>query len=233
MNQTMFTNPLNHQPVNHHSGSWAKSYIMLLASLLLVACGGGGGGGDDRAAANVSNTPNTTVPALKANNYSVTTNTGTATEIFALDNDIGTHDPSLVVTIISAPANGTAVIQANNSILYTPNPGFIGTDTLRYRITLASGATDTATVTIDVNGGPVCAYSAGLAWDTTTDPNISGYYIYHGTASGNYPDKTYVGLVFSHDYCLSTTGNHYFAATSVNIYGIESSLSPELMITIP
>jgi hypothetical protein len=213
--------------------------IFLAASLVLVACGGGGGGGDKDRKVSSSGSGSSgggsspPAPVLDAKNYSTTTSQGTAVLVYPLSNDTGVNDPSLVVELVSQPSNGTAVLQPDNSVLYTPDSGFVGTDTFTYRITLASGATDTAKVSIIVDNGPACAYTVGLSWNNASDPSIAGYYIYHGTTSGVHPDKVYVGLVFSHDYCLSTPGQHYFAASSVNTIGIESSLSAEVGVTIP
>jgi hypothetical protein len=52
---------------------------------------------------------------------------------------------------VSLPSNGTAVINADNTITYTPNSGFIGIDTFDYTISDGNGGTDTATVSIEVS----------------------------------------------------------------------------------
>lgn len=54
------------------------------------------------------------------------------------------------VTLVSAPVNGTATVTADGFIQYTPNPYFIGTEVIRYRISNASGSAE-ASVSITVS----------------------------------------------------------------------------------
>jgi VCBS repeat-containing protein len=69
--------------------------------------------------------------------------------IRVLDNDSDIDGPNpLSISIISPPANGTAVIDLPG-IRYFPNPDFSGDDTFTYTIT-DGDSTDTATVTITV-----------------------------------------------------------------------------------
>jgi LPXTG-motif cell wall-anchored protein len=68
-------------------------------------------------------------------------------------NDLGTVLPPDVAT---PPANGTVAL-AGGALVYTPAPGFVGTDTFTYRICAddVSPACDTAKVTVVVTGdGP-------------------------------------------------------------------------------
>ncbi|MEO0820818.1 MAG: Ig-like domain-containing protein, partial [Pseudomonadota bacterium] len=80
----------------------------------------------------------------------------TATVLSVLANDLD-PDGSLVpgtVTVVSQPTGGAAVENANGTITYTPNQGFVGTDTLTYTVQDNDGATsNTATVTLTV-GSP-------------------------------------------------------------------------------
>ncbi len=55
------------------------------------------------------------------------------------------------VTVASLPSHGTAVVQSNGSILYTPDHGYTGTDSLTYHVTDANGKTsNNGTVSFDV-----------------------------------------------------------------------------------
>lgn len=45
---------------------------------------------------------------------------------------------SLTVSIITPPANGTATVDANGNIVYTPNPNFNGIDLVGYAVTFGS-----------------------------------------------------------------------------------------------
>ena len=54
-------------------------------------------------------------------------------------------------TPVSTPASGTAVVNANGTVTYTPTPGFSGTDTFTYTVRDASGRTSEATVVVFVS----------------------------------------------------------------------------------
>ena len=80
-----------------------------------------------------------------------TTQEGTSIEIDVLNNDVDPDGDTLSVTgIATPPASGTAVVNANGTITYTPNDGFVGTDSFTYTISDGRGGTDTASVTVDV-----------------------------------------------------------------------------------
>ena len=72
---------------------------------------------------------------------------GGAVLIDVLANDTGT---GITLTGVTAPAQGTAVIQ-NGEVLYTAPASFVGTDTFSYTITGATGLTATGSVTVTVN----------------------------------------------------------------------------------
>ncbi|MDA8752764.1 retention module-containing protein, partial [Halieaceae bacterium] len=64
-------------------------------------------------------------------------------------NDVFTPDSDVIS--ITQPANGVAVLNDDDTVTYTPNAGFSGTDTLTYTAVTPEGlATDTATITINV-----------------------------------------------------------------------------------
>ena len=75
-----------------------------------------------------------------------TTSDGTPVEVDVQANDIGDAGAP---TIVTPPTNGTAVI---GSIIYTPNPGFAGTDRVTYRVCSPNDLTlcDAAVLTITV-----------------------------------------------------------------------------------
>ncbi len=78
------------------------------------------------------------------------TDEGTAIEILALTNDTDADEDTLTITNVSDPTNGTAEItDSGQSIIYTPDDDFFGTETFTYTISDGS-LTDTATVTITV-----------------------------------------------------------------------------------
>lgn len=70
--------------------------------------------------------------------------------VLVLDNDSDIDGDSLTVDSLSTPSHGSAVINANGSITYTPSLNFNGTDTFTYTISDGAGRTDTASVTVAV-----------------------------------------------------------------------------------
>jgi hypothetical protein len=75
-----------------------------------------------------------------------------ATIIDVLGNDSLGNAPS-GVEIEAGPENGSATVQADDTIRYSPNFGFFGDDSFEYRLTDANGDSDVATVTVCVFGG--------------------------------------------------------------------------------
>jgi|GEM_PF-1556285 len=69
-----------------------------------------------------------------------------------LDNDTDPENDPLTVTAVTDPASGTAVINADGTVSYTPDANFSGTDTFVYTMCDGNGGCDSATVTVDVAG---------------------------------------------------------------------------------
>ena len=70
--------------------------------------------------------------------------------VLANDSD---PDGELTVTAVGAAANGTTSITGDGlSVVYTPDPDYIGEDTFTYTVTDPAGGTGTATVTVTVAG---------------------------------------------------------------------------------
>ncbi|MGH8651892.1 MAG: PKD domain-containing protein [Gammaproteobacteria bacterium] len=104
----------------------------------------------------IANDPAPTVPPV-ANNDTAGTTMNTPVTINVVTNDTdanGNLDPTSVA-IAANPANGTAVPDGNDGVIYTPNLGFFGTDGFTYRINDSQGAiSNVATVTVGVNAAP-------------------------------------------------------------------------------
>ncbi len=71
-------------------------------------------------------------------------------DIPVLGNDTDADGDSLTVTEVSDPPNGTATINPDGTVKYTPAPDFCGQDSFTYTISDGNDGTDTATVTVDV-----------------------------------------------------------------------------------
>ncbi len=73
-------------------------------------------------------------------------------------NDKPGADGPLTWTTDKQPTHGTVTIDPDTgAYLYTPEPGFVGTDTFTYTVTDKDGSTSTATVTITVTNQPPVA----------------------------------------------------------------------------
>ncbi|MFZ5961526.1 Ig-like domain-containing protein [Thalassococcus sp. BH17M4-6] len=68
-----------------------------------------------------------------------------------LDNDTDAEDDPLTVTDVSDPDNGTATINDDGTVTYTPDDGFTGEDTITYTVDDGNGGTDTGTITVTVD----------------------------------------------------------------------------------
>lgn len=78
---------------------------------------------------------------------------GTTSNINVLQNDIlpGSGDP--VVTIVATPQHGTAAVNPDKTIAYTPGPGYCGADMFTYQVCKGSDC-DQASVNITVRCYP-------------------------------------------------------------------------------
>ena len=120
-----------------------------------------GNGGTDTATVTVTVTP--VIPPGGSNNPVATgdiasTDEDAAVVVAVLGNDSDPNGDPLTVTAVSDPPNGTATINGDGTITYTPDKDFNGTDTFTYTVTDGNGGTATATVTVTVtpiNDAPV------------------------------------------------------------------------------
>jgi LPXTG-motif cell wall-anchored protein len=117
-----------------------------------------GNGGSDTATVTVTVTPVNDPPV--AVDDTATTVEDTPVDVVVLANDSDPEgDPLTVTGIVTTPANGTAVINGDNTITYTPDPNFSGVDAFQYEISDGNGGTDTAWVSFilvtPINDDPV------------------------------------------------------------------------------
>ncbi len=103
----------------------------------------------------VGNCNGNTPPVAADDN--ATSDNGNSTTINVLSNDSDPDGDNLFICNLptdAMPANGT-VTQTSTGFVYTPNPGFVGTDSFTYTICDGNGGTDQATVYITVTEPPV------------------------------------------------------------------------------
>jgi len=75
---------------------------------------------------------------------------------------------TMTVTSVTTPLHGTAVLNGDGTVTYTPDPGYTGPDTFDYVAQTAGGLTDTATVTISVSASAVDDQKNGTRDTPTT-----------------------------------------------------------------
>ncbi|MFL6200116.1 MAG: Ig-like domain-containing protein [Thermoanaerobaculia bacterium] len=128
-----------------------------------------GHGGTDSALVTITTTAVNDAP--DARNDLPLTQEDTPITINVLANDTDVEGDTLTVTSVTQPAKGTAVVNANNTITYTPNLNTNGSDSFNYTISDGQGGSDTATVFMSVstvNDPPVAvADSATVAEEGT------------------------------------------------------------------
>ena len=84
------------------------------------------------------------------------------------DNDADVSWRDLSAALVTGPTNGTLTFNSDGTFDYSPNAGFVGTDSFDYHLTDGVLETPDATVTLTVtNSTPVAGarYLLCLAWD--------------------------------------------------------------------
>jgi hypothetical protein len=90
------------------------------------------------------------VPVAVDDNATVTEDSAdNVIDVLDNDYDVDAQDSISIDSITSGPSHGTASI-TSGKIEYTPNPGYVGDDSLAYQISDGQATTDTATVFITV-----------------------------------------------------------------------------------
>jgi hypothetical protein len=78
------------------------------------------------------------------------------------------------------------------------------------------------------------AASVVLAWDASPSPDVNRYRVYWGGNSRNYTNWVEVSNQTTATVSnLVPTGTYYFAATALNIQGLESDFSNEVSYMVP
>ena len=126
--------------------------------------------------------PNTTNPPV-ANTDFGTTKTGTSVTLNSLANDKSgnsncTLNPASV-TVSIAPLHGTTTVNTTTgAITYTPNAGFVGMDTLTYRVcdncSPVSCATAIQIITVEVSNAPNTTIAVDDYVTTPMNTSVSG-----------------------------------------------------------
>lgn len=91
----------------------------------------------------------------------------TSQQVAVLSNDT-TPVGAVSLQSIGQPAHGKAVKGSNGEVTYTPDNGFVGTDSFSYTATNEYGGVDTATVTVTVKDVPPTLAPVHLGTDENT-----------------------------------------------------------------
>lgn len=71
-----------------------------------------------------------------------------------LSNDSDTEGDTLSLTSVQSAVNGTAALDTNGDVLFTPNTDFLGTATFEYTVSDGNGGTSSTTTTVQVDPPP-------------------------------------------------------------------------------
>ncbi|TAF01391.1 MAG: hypothetical protein EAZ78_18595 [Oscillatoriales cyanobacterium] len=71
-----------------------------------------------------------------------------------LRNDTDADQDSLTAVLVTGPTKGAIALKFDGSFNYTPNTGFVGSDTFTYKANDGKVDSGTATVTINVTNNP-------------------------------------------------------------------------------
>jgi hypothetical protein len=82
-------------------------------------------------------------------------------------------------------------------------------------------------------GGSDTSGTIKLAWDASSDPSVTGYWVYYGTQSGIYENYKDTGPVSSNPVSFTLTGlasgqTYYLVVTAYDTYRNESDFSNEV-----
>lgn len=146
------------------------------------------------------------------------------------------------VTISSASSSNSQFSLAGVSLPLTINAG----NTVAFDVVFdpTAAGTDTGSLSFSSNSNTISeslsgtgvqpTYSVNLSWNASTS-QVAGYNVYRGTAPGTY-SKINSALDPNTAYTDSTVvagTTYYYAATSVNSSGQESTYSPAVEVAVP
>jgi hypothetical protein len=98
----------------------------------------------------------TSQPPVAVNDQATTpANSPVTVNVLVNDTDPDDDINPASLAVITQPTNGTAIVNDQDRVIYTPNTDYVGPDTFTYQISDSEGSTATATVSITVEENPV------------------------------------------------------------------------------
>ena len=136
-----------------------------------------GFGGTSEASVSITVTAVNDAPVAEDDNVTLEQDSNITIHVLANDSDVDSD--VLSVVIVGHPEHGSAEIK-ENSILYTPESGYVGTDTITYQAKDPSGTlSGSATVQIKINNvdqeGEGAGTSSGSGGGCTYNPHAKGF----------------------------------------------------------
>ncbi len=117
-----------------------------------------------------------------ANDDKVFTNINTDVTIEVLGNDSGLEDGGILLTIYSDASNGSVIINTDNTVTYSPESWFEGTDNFTYKLTDIDGDYDIADVEVIVMSGTLPGITvSAISGNTAEDGTIANFTVVLGT----------------------------------------------------
>ncbi len=108
----------------------------------------------------------------------------TQVNIAILGNDTDIDGDTLVVTAVSDPPHGTAAIKGDNTVDYTPDSGYTGSDSFTYDISDGHGGTNSATVNVTINALSPLGLDGAISTVTATTTTGNSINVTHTTGTG-------------------------------------------------
>jgi len=176
------------------------------------------------------------VPVAQADNITATEDVPLTFDVLTNDQGLGDGEISkgtLTLGIESQPTQGKVEINPDGSLIYMTNINPESSDSFSYFVTDDDGEKAVASVSVTINSTCTinCTATKVVSWDANVEPDIKGYYVYHGTNSGEYTEKIWVGNVTAYEIIIPNTGSHFFAVKAANTANILSDFSNEFVLS--
>ena len=113
-------------------------------------------------------------PDAADDGFSTDEDTSLTGSVLGNDSDTDGDTLSVNTTPVSDPANGTVVLNADGSFIYTPDANFFGSDSFVYEVSDGNGGTAQATVNITVDSVNDDPDAADDSFSTDEDIALTG-----------------------------------------------------------
>jgi subtilisin family serine protease len=156
-------------------------------------------------------------PPVAIDDTAIATN-GAPTNVTVLANDSDIDGDALSVTGVTAPGHGTASIEPDNSVTYTPTGGYQGSDGFDYTVSDGHGGTDLGHVSVTVIASNAPPDAVNDTATVSEDGSVDISVLANDTdPDGNALTVTAVGAASHGTTSLNANGTvHYVPAANYN-----------------